>query len=307
MSSVVRSEKPLLMICLLAVLGCQQEEVDIPPFDGNRAFSEVEALIVFTPRDAGTPNGKKAARHIFNRLEHFGIAAEIDTFKDQTPAGEKTFHNVIGRIPGKTDRWIVLGSHFDTMPGIENFQGANDSGSSTGVLLETARMLAGTKPETGILFAFFDGEEGIAEYVEGDGLHGSRHMTAKLVKQGEDDKIKAMILLDMVGDKDLNFTIPSNSSRSLVKEVLAAAHATGHRKRFTLAQRTIITDDHQPFLDIGIPAIDLIDFRFGSEKGLNDLWHTENDNLENISAHSLKITGEITLKLLQSLAFEAKP
>jgi glutaminyl-peptide cyclotransferase len=224
-----------------------------------------------------------------------------------TPEGEKTLRNVLGRIPGKTDRWIILGSHFDTMPGIKNFQGANDSGSSTGVLLELARQLAeaGLTPEVGIVFAFFDGEEGIAGYGPGDGLHGSRHMAANLVRSGEVHKIEAMVLLDMVGDKDLHFTIPANSSRGLVKEVLTAAHATGHRDRFSLSRGTVITDDHVPFLDVGIPAIDLIDFRFGSEPGLNAYWHTEADSLENIGEESLGIMGEIVLQLLKTMAFSA--
>jgi glutaminyl-peptide cyclotransferase len=295
---------------MLPLFGCQKEEqVLIPPFNGERAFAEVAALVEISPRDAGTPNGRTAAEHIFNRLESFGVAAEIDTFQDKTPAGEKSFNNVVGRIPGKTDRWIILGSHFDTMPGIANFQGANDSGSSTGVLLELARQFSESKlkPEVGIIFVFFDGEEGIADYVPGDGLHGSRHMVGTLVKSGESKNIKAMVLLDMVGDKDLHFTIPYNSSRSLVKEILGAAHATGHREYFSLSRDSIITDDHQPFLDAGIPAIDLIDFRFGSKPGLNDYWHTESDNVENIGIQSLEITGEITTQLLKQLAFETIP
>lgn len=294
---------PILLCAFALVVGCKPEPVELPSFDGQRAFTEVEALVEFSPRDAGTPEGWKAADHIFKRLERFGVAAEIDTFVDMTPEGEKTFRNVIGRIPGRTDEWIILGSHFDTMPGIDNFQGANDSGSSTGVLLEIARICAGLTPEVGILLAFFDGEEGIAHYAPGDGLHGSRRMAAQLRTAGAHKQIKAMVLLDMVGDRDLHFTIPYNSSRALVKEVFDAAHTIGHRDRFSLS-RSIITDDHVPFLDIGIPAIDLIDFRFGSEPGLNDYWHTEADNLENISAESLQITGDITLALLERLAID---
>lgn len=306
---VVRARIPaktLLLAGLLPLLGCRREEViPLPPFDGERAFAEVAALVEFSPRDAGTTNGWKAAKHIAKRLEDFGVAVEIDTFADMTPKGEKTFHNVIGRIPGKTDQWIIMGSHFDTMPGIANFQGANDSGSSTGALLELARILASSKriPEVGIVFAFFDGEEAIAHYIPGDGLHGSRRMAAQLLQTGEHRKIRAMVLLDMVGDTDLHFTIPHNSSRELVKKLFDAAHATGHRNRFSLA-RSIITDDHVPFMKIGIPAIDMIDFRFGSEPGLNDRWHTEADNLENISAESLEITGAVTLQLLKKLAFD---
>ncbi len=303
-ASLLSATKLFLPICTLFIIGCHPDLAKLPAFDGQRAYAEVEALVQFSPRDAGTPEGRKAAEHIFNRLNGFGIEAEMDTFTDQTPDGEKTMHNVIGRIPGKTDKWIILGSHFDTMPGIKNFQGANDSGSSTGILLETARMLSGIKPEIGIIFAFFDGEEGIAGYIPGDGLHGSRHMAKQLAQAGDHKKIKAMVLLDMVGDKDLHFTLPVNSSRGLTQELLNAASASGQRSRFSLSRNSVITDDHVPFLQIGIPAIDIIDFRFGSEPGKNDYWHTAADHLRNISVESLKITGTITLEVLKQMAFQ---
>jgi Zn-dependent M28 family amino/carboxypeptidase len=300
----------LWVFCFLAVVasvltGCKPDEQlgELPAFDGQRAYAEVEALVQFSPRDAGTPEGWKAAKYLHRRMQGFGIATDLDTFTDMTPDGEKTMINVIGTYPGKSKRWIILGSHFDTMPGIGNFQGANDSGSSTGILLELARMLGESKvtPEVGIIFAFFDGEEGIADYIPGDGLHGSRHMARQLAESGDHQKIEAMILLDMVGDKDLEFTIPYNSSRELVQAVFEAAHATGHRDHFTLS-RSVITDDHVPFLQIGIPAIDLIDFRFGTAPGLNDIWHTEADNLSSISAESLEITGSVTLEVIRKLA-----
>jgi len=301
---------PLALLSLCAItaatvlMGCKEESRQSTlVFDGQKAFTEVEALVAFSPRDAGTEGGLKAAHHLKNRLDHFGLETVIDSFKDQTPAGEKTFHNVMARIQGKTDEWIILGSHFDTMPGIENFQGANDGGSSTGVLLEIARLMANEKPDVGIIFAFFDGEEGIADYVKGDGLHGSRHLAQTLVKSGEYKKMKAMILLDMVGDPDLHFTIPVNSTRGLVKEVLDAAHATGYRDYFSLSRDMMITDDHVPFQQLGIPAIDLIDFRYGSAPGLNDYWHTSADHLENISAQSLEITGKITVQIIRQIAY----
>jgi acetylornithine deacetylase/succinyl-diaminopimelate desuccinylase-like protein len=298
---------PILLITILLMSGCRPvRSVELPPFDGERAFEEVRMLVAYSPRDAGTPGGRKAAEHIHRRLEDFGIVAETDVFTDMTPAGEKTFRNITGRVPGKRDRWIILGSHFDTMPGIPRFQGANDSGSSTGVLLELARMIQshGLEPEVGILFAFFDGEEGIAHYIPGDGLHGSRHLAAKLVESGDRSRIEAMVLLDMIGDKNQHFTIPANSSDELVKAVIDAAHAAGYRDRFSLDYTRFITDDHVPFLDIGIPAIDLIDFEYGSAPGLNDYWHTPDDHLENISTHSLQAAGEIMLELLKKMAFQ---
>ena len=295
----------LLVTVLVITTGCAPlESPEIAPFDGQRAYDEVDALVRIHPRDAGTAGARQAAEHILQRLQEFGVDARIDTFADETPEGTKTFHNVTGRIPGKNGRWIILGSHFDTMPGIPNFQGANDGGSSTGILLEMARLLSIAKPGTGIILAFFDGEEGIAHYIPGDGLHGSRHMAAQLFDTGEYRQVDAMILLDMVGDRDLHFVLPTNSSQPLARALLDAARATGYRDRFSLSQSFSVTDDHVPFLQIGIPAIDLIDFKYGSEPGLNDYWHTELDRMENISAESLGITGTVVLEMVKKLVFE---
>lgn len=291
------------LVALLSLTGCSNERPATGSFDGQRAYAEVESLVQITPRDAGTPNARKAAEHIQQRLVSFDIKADIDTFTDNTPEGIKTFHNVVGRISGKSDEWIIVGSHFDTMPGIENFQGANDGGSSTGVLIELARILAGARPQTGVIFAFFDGEEGIAHYIEDDGLHGSRYMAKQLLQSGEYRKIKGMVLLDMVGDEDLHITLPANSSLPLAKEVFAAAHATGHRDRFSLNPASVITDDHVPFLQLGIPSIDLIDFNYGSGPGKNDYWHTGEDRLEHVSPQSLETTGTVVLELLREMIY----
>ena len=300
----------LCVLCAFAVWalpGCKEKQpIELPAFDGKKAFAEVEALVKISPRDAGTPEGRKAAERLLNRLREFGVKAEIDTFSDQTPDGLKTMHNVIGRIPGKTDRWLIIGSHFDTMPGIENFQGANDSGSSSGILLELARILSGTKPQVGLIFAFFDGEEGIAHYIPGDGLHGSRHFAAQLTDNGENKLMDGMILMDMVGDKDLHFVLPANTSQPMAKELLKAAHATGHREFFSVSTHNNITDDHVPFLQAGIPAIDLIDFKFGSAPGENDYWHTSADNLDSISAESLEITGTVVLEMIKAMTFQIR-
>jgi len=300
-SKVWKIVAPILLLC-----ACKPRESFQPlKFNGQATFAEVERLVAISPRDAGTSNAWKAANHIFQRLETHGVEAEIVSFEDICPKGKITFHNVIGRIPGKNGKWIILGSHYDTKSGIPNFQGANDSGSSTGVLLELARILAHRPLETGIIFAFFDGEECMVDYSLKDGLHGSRYMAGELVKHHETKNIKAMILLDMVGDPDLNFTIPYNSSRALIKIVFEAAHAIGQRQRFSLVE-SIITDDHVPFAAAGIPAIDLIDFRFGSAPGLNDYWHTDKDNLEHISVDSLQITGNLMIEILRGLAFSPK-
>jgi hypothetical protein len=137
-------------------------------FDGERALYEVHRLVALGARDAGTPGAERAAQHLKKRLQELGVEARLDTFTNQTPLGARAFHNVIGRIPGTRSGLILLGSHFDTKSGIApDFQGANDSGSSTGVLLELARLLAKHgSPGPEIHLLFFDGEEAVQHYSE---------------------------------------------------------------------------------------------------------------------------------------------
>ena len=209
--------------------------------------------------------------------------------------------NILGYLPGKSDKWIILGSHFDTMPGIPNFKGANDSGSSTGVLIEMARLLYNHELNHGLIFAFFDGEEGIANYIPGDGLHGSRRFAKQIDKSGNKNKYIAMILLDMIGDKNLTYTIPSNSDEYLKETLIESSKKLNMRNIIEILDHIIIIDDHVPFSNIGIPSIDIIDFKYGSTKDSNDYWHTENDSLINISSNSLKITAELTLEMLNHM------
>lgn len=150
------------------------------------------------------------------------------------------------------------------------------------------------------MFAFFDGEECKKQYGPKDGLHGSCRLADKLVRQGKVRTVKAFILLDMVGDKDLSVTIPFNSSHVLASFVLDSAREENARDKFSLFQGNMV-DDHVPFLKAGIPAIDIIDFEFGSKPGLNDYWHTPEDTLDKLSADSLQTIGRVVLRMLNKL------
>lgn len=306
----------LAVLLLAACAGCGGPDEAAPPgirldpsrFDAARAFEEVRAFVALGPREATTPGAERAAVYLRDRLGSLGIGAVIDEFTDGTPLGPKTFRNVIGTLPGTTPGLVLLGSHYDTKSGIgPDFQGANDSGSSTGVLLEMARVLAASGwqgPE--LQFLFFDGEEAQRTYGPHDGLHGSRHYAARLVREGRDRSVRAVIVLDMIGDRDLNVMIPRNSSPALAARVLRAAHAEGVRSSFSLYAYQI-GDDHEPFLNAGMPAIDLIDFHYGSAPGRNDYWHTRADTLDKLSADSLGIVGRVVLRVLADLAAEDAP
>lgn len=270
-------------------------------FNSSFAFNEIINLTKYSPRDAGTTNGHNAAIYIHDRLKSFSIDAKLQYFTDTTPEGKKNMVNVIGTIPGKIDNWIIIGSHFDTMPGIKNYIGANDSGSSTGILIELSRIFSDIDLNYGIKFVFFDGEEGIRNYIPGDGLHGSRYFSKYIKKSNFYKKCKAMILLDMVGDKDLTFTLPINTSPILSNMLFSSARKLDLENYIKPNNRLFIIDDHVPFQNIGIPSINIIDFNYGSKEGLNDFWHTDKDNLENISKNSLEISANLTIGLLKEL------
>ncbi|MDD3276741.1 MAG: M28 family metallopeptidase [Kiritimatiellales bacterium] len=283
------------LICLM-LTGCKES-----PFDGAKAMAETEALVGIVPRDAGGGGARRAAVMLDGKLKALGIKTTIDTFSEETPNGKMFFNNVLGRIPGKTKRLIVLVSHFDTKSGIsKDFQGANDSGSSSGVLMELARVLQERGPyETEFLIAFVDGEECRTQYGPHDGLHGSRHLAKQIYDAGGAKMVEAVVVLDMVGDKDLNISIPQNSTRKLVKELFFAAHELGVRPQFRIGPGNIL-DDHVPFQIAGMPAVDVIDFDYGSASGKNDYWHTASDTLDKLSIKSLQTVGDVVLKMIEN-------
>lgn len=273
--------------------------------DGQSALVRVENLLAMGLRDSGTEGGARAAEWLADELRQMGLQVEIDTFENLTPDGPIVFRNVVATLSGKSEKQVVLLSHYDTkinMP--EGFQGANDSGSSTGLLLELASVYAKTSERpAGLVFAFVDGEECRHLYGSSDGLHGSRQLVRQLKDRGEAEHVVAAVVLDMIGDADLSMTVPRNSSPELVKRVFDAAREEGVRNRFRLYSS--ILDDHVPFLKAGIPAIDLIDFNFGSAPGLNDYWHTENDTLDKLSADNLEVVGRITLRAVNGVLNDA--
>lgn len=291
----------------LATGGCGPHAVTPVPgpdpaaFDGARAFAGARDLLALGARDAGTPGAAKAAAHLADRFGALGLEVATDTFEEVTPQGPMTFRNVIARR-GDGNRIILFAAHYDTKSGIPGFQGANDSGSGVGVTLELARLVAAAPAApagASWWFALLDGEECRVEYGAHDGLHGSRRLARRLVEQGIAPRVKAVIVLDMVGDRDLTLTIPRNGTPDLVAAALEAAGVEKVREKTSLSLGGVL-DDHVPFMDAGMPAVDLIDFCYGSAPGLNDYWHTANDTLEHISPESLATSGRIAIRVAQA-------
>jgi Zn-dependent M28 family amino/carboxypeptidase len=268
---------------------------------GARAYEHVAKLVGYGPHPTGSEALGRAATYIVAQLHDYGLTTEQQVFTARTPFGAKQFRNIVAKTriqQGGPDQVIIIGSHYDTKLFTNlTFVGANDGGSSTGTLLEIARVAAG---QPNLWFVFFDGEEAMVEYSNEDGLWGSKHFVEDLKARGAVKQIKAMVLLDMVGDKNLDVIVTG----SLVQQVFDAARATGFREYFKYAGNGML-DDHVPFLRAGIPAVDLIDFDFGSAPGLNDYWHTEKDTLDKISPHSMEIVGQTTLRLIELLQNQA--
>ena len=263
--------------------------------DGASALAEVTQFVEScTPRVSGTPGARAAAVYLQNRLSEFGYSAELMSFSDEG----KSFFNVHAKISGESLDRIVLVSHFDTKGGISpSFQGANDSGSSTGLLLELARQLAGQQLAYTIDFVFVDGEECAEQYSVKDGLHGSEYYARYLRKQ--EIPVRAVIVADMVGDQTWGIELPSNSTPALLGVALQSAHELGLTSEVSIGQPMI--DDHVPFLEYGFPSIDLIDFSYGTMQG-NEFWHTEEDSLDKLSAESLAKCGQLILKMIDRIS-----
>jgi glutaminyl-peptide cyclotransferase len=190
---------------------------------------------------------------------------------------------------------VVLSGHYDTkrIPG-ENFVGADDGGSSTGFLLEMAAALHGTEHQDDVYLVWFDGEEAIRlEWRGTDNLYGSRHLAGRWAQDGTLSRIKALVNVDMIGDKDLGIMQEQNSTPWLRQLVWAAAKRTGYAKYF-LDQGGPTEDDHTPFLKAGVPALDLIDFD-------KNYWHTGADTMDKLSAHSFEVVGNVLFAALKDL------
>jgi Zn-dependent M28 family amino/carboxypeptidase len=272
-------------------------------FDGARAYDYARDFVAIGPRWPTSQGHAKAEAFLRDHLRRDNL--EEDTFTADTPIGPVNLRNFIVRFPGKKDGVIVLGTHYETNYPLRNinFVGANDGGSTTGLLLAIADRLraetAGGRQLDGysVWLVFFDGEEAFQSWSESDSTYGSRHLAAKWDRDGTLKRIKAFMLADMIGDKDLDIQHETNSTPWLVDLVRKAAHKYGYDRYFFQTAEPV-EDDHLPFVRRGVPSIDVIDLDYGPN---NSYHHTAQDTLDKISAKSLTIDGDVfmeTIKLI---------
>jgi len=283
----------LFFLLLLAPLTlCAQH------FNGDKALNYAREFVAIGPRWPTSPGHLKAEQFLRDHLKHDNV--EEDTFTANTPIGPVAMRNFIVRFPGKKDGVIVLSTHYETNYPLRtiNFVGANDGASTTGLLMAIADQLRGkTLDGYSIWFVFFDGEEAIQTWSASDSTYGSRHLAAKWGRDGTLGKIKAFMLADMIGDKDLDIERETRSTGWLVDLVRQAAHKYGYDRYFFQTEEPV-EDDHLAFLDRGVPSIDVIDLDYGPN---NSYHHTAQDTLDKVSAHSLTIDGDVFLETIKEI------
>jgi Zn-dependent M28 family amino/carboxypeptidase len=265
-------------------------------FDSARAWEDLRQIVSFGPRPPGSAALDQTRQYLRRQLTAAGIAVSDQAFEATTPLGPIRMVNLIGRIPGArgaTGRLAIAG-HYDTkLFRAFRFVGASDGGSSAAFLLEIGRALKARANPLPIELLFFDGEEALVEWIGDDNRYGSRHYVEAARKAGTLGSLRALILVDMIGDRRLNIRRETNSTPWLTDIIWGAARRLQHQAAF-VDEAMPIEDDHVPFLQAGVPAVDLIDMDYA-------VWHTPADTLDAVSARSLQIVGDVVLEALPEI------
>ena len=292
-------------------IGLSQPQIDAAmnaalKIDPQRAWQYVKEFTAIGSRPLGSPGHKKAEDYIHAHLK--GDQVEDDNFTQDTPVGKFPVHNIIAKYPGKKPGIVVIASHYETniwLP--KTFVGANDGGSSTGLLLEFANLFRqqvknGPMDGYSVWLVFDDGEEAMQRDWANDSLYGTTHLAQKWSHDGTIKQIRAFLLADMIGDADLNIEDDGNSSPQLRKIAYAAAEHYGYQSHF-FGRQTTIQDDHLPFAKAGVPVMDFVDLNYGYN---NAFHHTPEDTLDKLDPKSIQIAGDAMLGTLALLNAGAK-
>ena len=270
-------------------------------FNGERALAHTRKQVEFGPRPPDTPQLEKTRAYIVNELKSYGLTVTVDEFTTDTPQGKKKMANIVAEIPGETRTTILIGCHYETKFYKDmHFVGANDPGASVGTLIEIGRVLASLqlKPKVTLKLVFFDGEEAFCEGWDEctkehpDNTYGSRHYVSQLRAKNELQNTGALILLDMIGYRKLELGRDTLSTRWLQDIIWETGRQLGHRDVFVDREEGVGGDDHEPFIQAGVAAVDLI------QLSTYPHWHKADDTIDKISARSLKIVGDTVLASL---------
>jgi glutaminyl-peptide cyclotransferase len=276
------------------------DNAPLPHIDAKRAFEYTREVTAFGPRYIGSENHKKLERYIIDHLKGDQVEVEDDAFTADTVEGKFPVRNIIAKFPGTKDGIIVIMGHYDTNYPLRNigYVGANDGGSSTAILLEFANQLRGKKRDGyGVWLVWTDGEEAVRRWSDTDSDYGSRHLAERWEKDGTLKKIKALMVMDMIGDADLDIVRDTNGAPWLLDLIYNAAERGGYQSHF-YATEGPIEDDHLPFVKRGVPCADVIDLDYGYH---NVFHHTAQDTMDKLSPKSLEIVGNTIMETIRLL------
>jgi len=267
----------------------------LPNINGNHVMQYVKEVVAIGSRPVGSPGHAKLEQYILSKLK--GVDVEEDKFTAQTPVGKFPVNNIVAKFPGRKDGIIVVAGHYDTnYPLPKAYVGANDGGSSTALLLALADQFRGKERDGySVWLVWTDAEEAFVKWSETDSLYGAKHLAQKWQQDGTAKKIKAFVLVDMIGDADLDIQKEALSTPWLSDLVYQAATNLGYQSHF-YEVRAEIEDDHLPFLKIGVPSVDIIDLDYGYN---NAYHHTVQDTLDKLSPQSLAIAGDVVLETIR--------
>lgn len=295
---------PAAGVLAVAAIGClHAAQPAAPVFDGGRAYEHLRQIVAIGPRPAGSPGAERTREYISRQLSAIGIGVEEQPFVAQTPLGPIKMINLRATIPAAGRGRLVIGGHYDTKVFRDfPFVGANDGGSSTAFLIEMARLLKARRNALPIEVLFLDGEEATGEWAGNDHTYGSRFYVDAAKKGGTLEDIRAFVLVDMIGDRNLVIKRESNSTPWLTDAIWSAARRL-KRPEFSDVS-TPIEDDHQPFLEAGVPAVDIIDLEYPD--ATSRYWHTREDTLDKVAAGSLEAVGQVLLEALPKIEERVK-
>jgi glutaminyl-peptide cyclotransferase len=263
-------------------------------FDSGNAWEHLRQLVSFGPRPAGSPAIEQSRRYIKDQLIRAGVVITEQAWEDQTPMGPVKMVNLSATIPGTSKDRLVIAGHYDTKLVRQfRFVGANDGGSSAAFLIELARVLKTRKNPLTIELLFLDGEEAVVEWQGTDHTYGSRHYVESARRDGSLASLKALILVDMIADRDLRIKRDTNSTGWMTDAIWKAAKGAQLGDYFS-DERTQIEDDHLPFLQAAVPSVDIIDLEYPA-------WHTAQDTIDAVSARSMQVVGDVLLAALPDI------
>jgi glutaminyl-peptide cyclotransferase len=302
----LRISLALPLAAVLASTAVHADNAPLPHIDSKRAFQYTREVAAFGERYMGNENHKKLERYIVDHLK--GDQIEDDAFTADTVEGKFPVRNIIAKFPGTKDGIIVIMGHYDTNYWLRGsgYVGANDGGSSTAILLEFANQLHGAGSGGGagkkrdgysVWLVWTDGEEAVKTWTATDSLYGTRHLAEKWERDGTLKKIKALMVMDMIGDADLNIDRDTNGTPWLLDLIYAAAERQGYQSHF-YARQGPIEDDHLPFVKRGVPSADVIDLDYGYN---NVFHHTPQDTMDKLSPRSLEIVGDTIMETIHML------